>query len=258
MTEELLQAWRAEEGEQPEGWDFAALEGRMVEPPVPWDLDALYVRALRTARAVLDMGTGGGEFLLRFAEQLPPDTTATEGWPPNVAVAAGALSPLGIDVVSFGQPDNDPSPAPMPFPDARFDLILNRHESFHPAEIARALRPGGIFLTQQVGGEELSEVHEALGHAPGTPHVRCDAFRAGLLEAGLEVVAEQESVDHYAFTEIAALVAYLRLAPWDAPDDFGVDRYADALLELHHRGPVDGEPLLATRIRFLLAARKPA
>ena len=31
----------------------------------------------------------------------------------------------------------------------------------------------------------------------------------------------------YRFGDVAALVAYLRLVPWDAPDDFTVDRYGD-------------------------------
>ncbi len=45
-------------------------------------------------------------------------------------------------------------------PTGRFDLILNRHESYHPGEIARVLAPGGTFLTQQVGGDELGELRE--------------------------------------------------------------------------------------------------
>lgn len=254
---ELIESWRAEHGRQPEGWDFAALDGRMREPDLSWDLAALYRVELRNADAVLDMGTGGGEFLLRFVDLLPTDTVATEGWEPNIPVARAALGPVGVDVISFGQPDDQADPEPMPFDDNRFSLILNRHESYHPAEIVRVLRPGGRFLTQQVGGDELGEIRSALVAGVPAPHVQYARFRDALTGAGLRVIDGAECVDHYEFADIAALVAYLRLVPWDAPEDFAVDRYIDALLRLHQCGPAEGRPLLATRKRFWLLAEKP-
>lgn len=273
MSADLLAAWRAEETGQPDGWDFAGLAGRVTEPDLPWDFTRVCRQALEQATlahpggsgipgggaghgapAVLDMGTGGGEHLLRLRDLLPLDTTATEGWAPNVPVARAALEPHGITVVDFGQPDDDPDPAPMPFPDRRFDVILNRHESYHPAEVARVLRPGGVFLTQQVGGDEFGEVRQALAHPPSAPHVRYDQFRSALTDAGLEVTDGAESVDHYVFADIAALVAYVQLVPWDVPEDFSVDRYAEALLALHQRGPGHGEPLRVSRKRFWLRA----
>lgn len=229
----------------------------MHEPDPPWNLDQLYRDHLAPATAVLDMGTGGGEHLLTFADLLPADTVATEGWEPNLPIARAALAPYGIEVVPFGQPDDDPAPTPMPFPDGRFDLVLNRHESYHPAEIARVLRSGGRFLTQQVGADDLTEVRQALAHPPTLQHVRYDVFRRGLLDAGLQVLDGGESIDHYAFVDIAALVAYLQLVPWETPADFTVDRYADALLGLHDQGPAAGEPLLVTRSRFWLLAERP-
>ena len=39
----------------------------------------------------------------------------------------------------------------MPFSSETFDIILNRHGSFHAGELFRLLKPGGIFLTEQVG-----------------------------------------------------------------------------------------------------------
>lgn len=254
---ELLDAWRAEETGQPEGWDFSALVGRLTESDLPWDFATACRTVLQGSTAALDMGPGGGEHLLTLRGALPPDTTATEGWGPNLPVARSALEPAGIAVVAFGQPDDDPAPAPMPFPDDRFDVVLNRHEAYHPLEVARVLRPGGRFVTQQVGGDDLTEVRQALDHPPTAPHVRHDVLRDGLASAGLEVVDGAESVDHYVFADVAALVAYLQLVPWEAPEDFTVDRYADALLGLHASGPATGAPLRVTRTRFWLLARKP-
>lgn len=257
-TDDLLGTWRAEETGPSAGWDFSALEGRVHEPTLPWDFNALTRAALAGSAAVLDMGTGGGEHLLTFRDALPVDTTATEGWAPNIPVARQALSPHGIEVVAFGQPDEDGAAMPMPFPDGRFDLVLNRHESYHPAEVARVLRPGGVFLTQQVGGDEFSEVRDVLDAPRPAPHVQYATFHADLETAGLENLDGAECVDHYTFTDVAALIAYLQLVPWVAPDDFTVDRYAEALLSLHASGPATGEPLRVTRKRFWLMARKPA
>lgn len=184
QQDELLRRWRAEETGHPGGWDFTALDGRVHEPAMPWDFDSLTRTALADASAVLDMGIG---------------------------------------VVPFGQPDDDLTPAAMPFGDGRFDLVLNRHESFHPVEVARVLRPGGVFLTQQVGGDEFGEVRDLLGQAPPAPHVNYAGFWTALTDAGLRPV----------------------------------DRYVDALFTLHAAGPQNGHPLLVTRRRFWIIADRP-
>lgn len=56
-----------------------------------------------------------------------------------------------------------------------------------------------------------------------------------------------------AFHDIGALVHYFKLVPWDVPEDFGVDAYADTLLQLHAATPV-----IFTKRRFWLRAMKPA
>lgn len=249
----LVASWRAEEVGQPPGWDFTALSERMSETPEPWNLDKIWRDQLKLSRHVLDMGTGGGEFLSSFASALPSDTVATEGWPPNLPVARERLTPHGITVV---QHDSDHDMA-MPFPDRRFDLVLNRHEGFDAAEVERVLVQGGVFVTQQVGGLEMGELHELTGKEPDNPDVTLRELTRQLTAAGLEVVDDGEDRGWYEFVDVAALVAYLQLVPWDVPDDFSVDRYLDALWELHRRGPARGEPVQLTRIRFWLRARKP-
>ena len=253
---DLVARWRAEETGQPEGWDFSSLRGRVREDDEPWNLDAEYRACLTSARHVLDMGTGGGEHLLTFSELLPADTVATEGWPPNVDVARKALEPR-VRVVAWGIDESDSQFEPMPFEDNRFDLILNRHEAFDPREVCRVLAPGGTFLTQQVSGDEVAELHAATGKMPDHPDVTYQHVHSGLLEAGMQLVDGAEHVGHYEYADIAALVAYLQLVPWDVPDDFTVDRYTDALMQLHAQGPANGRPLRLTRKRFWLKAVKP-
>ena len=238
VEDELQERWGAEERPQPEGWDFSSLAARMTESTEPWDLDASYRTALATATRVLDMGTGGGEYLSSLADVLPTDTTATEGWPPNIPVARGRLAPLGIDVVEYTAPDEDVDALPMPFDDGRFDLVLNRHESFSPRELARVIVPGGQFVTQQVGGDEAHELATWFGEHRELPQVNLTTVVDDLVAAG--------------FDDVAALLAYLQLVPWETPDDFSVDRYADQLLALHRT--TGGGPVRMTRKRFWLRA----
>lgn len=251
----LLDRWRREEVSPPGGWDFGHLTGRMVAAEPPWDLTALTRDELRSATAVLDMGTGGGERLLDLARWLPADTSATEGWPPNLPVARAALEPRGIPVAAY-DPDAVPAVA-MPFPDGRFDLVLNRHESFDPAELVRVLRPGGVLLMQQVGGDDAGEVHDWFGGPVRFPQIRPEPVARALQEAGLVVDRVLQWHGPLDFTDVGALVQYLQMVPWDVPEDFGVDRCAGTLLDLHRRGPALGRPLRLTQSRFLVRAHRP-
>ncbi len=233
-SDELLDRWRGEETGQPHGWDFSHITGRVNEDQVPWDLSVLYRRHLRSARHVLDMGTGGGEYLRQFADALPTDTTATEAWERNVPLARAALAPLGVDVVAWGadEPAFDPQ---MPFPDGRFDLVLNRHEAYNAVEVFRVLAAGGTFLTQQVAADNLIELRDLLGFSPGITHVTYAGCCAALLAAGLQVVDGADHTGTDEFIDVAALVAYLQLVPWEVPPDFSVD--------LHRR--TDGGPVVS-------------
>lgn len=256
--EELLATWRAEETGQPEGWDFSDLDARIQVEDVPWNFDRLTRDALSTAGSALDLGTGGGERLLEFLDDLPEDVVATEGWAPNVPVARAALEPHGIEVVAWPAPGSaEVDRARLPFPDRRFDLVLVRHEAYDPVEIERVLRRGGLLLTQQVDGTEFHEVRDLLGHPPPHPGVTYRAFRDEANAAGLEVVDGAEHHGFYGFCDVAALVAYLQRVPWEVPADFSVDRYAEELLSLHEGGPGQGMAVLVSRKRFWLAARRP-
>jgi SAM-dependent methyltransferase len=249
---ELLAQWRAAARQVPEGWDFSHLAGGLIDDKPPWDYPAACRTALRAAAHVLDMGTGGGEFLRSLADVRPADTTATEGWEPNVPVATANLAGLGIPVVRY-DPDAEPR-VPMPFPSGRFDLVLNRHESFDAAELSRVLAPGGVFLTQQVGGDEFAEVHDIFGGEPAYPGHTLENVAAALQATGFRV--EESAAWHGSsrFADVRTLVSFFALVPWAVPDDFSVDAYAGQLLRLHADGPARGRPLTFTQSRFWLRA----
>ena len=116
------------------------------------DTTQLCMAALETlvqpGDTLLDMGTGGGEFLLTLGHPYAL-TSVTEGWAPNLALCKKRLEPLGVTVREYDSEKGQP----MPFADDSFDLIINRHESYDLSEVRRVLKKNGFFVTQQVGGE---------------------------------------------------------------------------------------------------------
>jgi len=237
------------------GWDIS-YDGRIAFAP-PWDFDALADARVRSSPDLLDMGTGGGEWLSRRPFRRGR-TVATEGWTPNVAVAQARLAPLGVGVVAVqGAPDNaDQAGAArlpsLPFADAAFQLVTNRHESFVAAEVARVLAAGGCFLTQQIGGDFDAPLRKLLGLAPRPARAAWNLAEAQrqVRAAGLRVVASGEGEARISFADVGALAWYLANLPWVLPGAPRED-WRPRLAALHGRGTLGvGQPM------FWLEARK--
>lgn len=231
------------------GWDFSWLEGRWIDSPPPWDYDQRVMAALPGVQSLLDLGTGGGEHLASLAP-LPPDTWATENYPPNMAIARARLEPLGVSVVT-GVPDNA-----LPFPDDRFDLVINCHESFDAAEVYRILKPGGRYITQQVGGQDNLRLNALL-----QDEVAFEFMDWGLgvevqqlQTAGFRVVEQMEAFPESHVSDIGAIIYYLRAIPWQI-EDFTVETYRPKLLALHQQILRDGGLTLASHRTFVEAIK---
>ena len=235
------------------GWDFTCADGRLASTP-PWDFAAIAAQALRTATTALDMGTGGGEFLDSLPA-LPPRTVAAETWPPNVGVAAARLAARGVPVVcSEGAADNvdqgdGDRTGRLPFRDGSFDLVLNRHEAFAAAEVARVLAPGGRFLTQQTGlARDQFRALLGLPSAPG-PVLGLDLMIGQAVRAGLTVEEARTGREEVRFADVGVLAWYLRMVPWTIPG-FGVAAHRPALEALA------GRDIVVYQERFLISCRR--
>jgi SAM-dependent methyltransferase len=231
------------------GWDFHWLDSRMIQDEPPWDYPALVRKHINSATSMLDLGTGGGELLSSFAP-LPPDTHATEAYPPNQQLARERLSPLGVEVHNI---DNE---NPLPFPDSRFDLVINRHESFNPTELARILKPNGLFITQQVGGLDNLELNQVLEDKLSFPFTDWSLAKAltGLYEAGFFVDRAEKAALRSIFKDIGAVVYYLQVIVWQVVG-FDPETYRDRLAVIHNIIEQEGQ-FVATAHRFLILAQK--
>lgn len=236
------------------GWGFSWFEGRATEERPSWGYTTLVLPRIAAASAVLDVQTGGGEVLaevLGRSPVRPPVVAATEGFPPNVGMATRTLAPLGVSLV---EADDD---GPLPFREGQFDLIISRHPTVtNWEEIARTLRPGGTYLSQQIGAGSNRELTDfMMGSQPVSDRRSPARARTEAQRAGLDVVDLRQESLRVEFFDVGAVVAFLRLVVWTVPD-FSVERYRGRLASLHELIESHG-PFVSHARRFLIEAVKP-
>jgi SAM-dependent methyltransferase len=232
-----------------EGWDFSWFEGRATEERPPWGYARLMGERMACAAAALDIETGGGEVLAGIRRP-PRLLVATESWPPNIAVARDTLRLLGGHVVAVAD-----QPA-LPFATGSFDLVVSRHPVVTVwDEIVRVLRPGGAYLSQQIGpgtNRDLTEFF--LGPTPVNEHRRPERAADAARAAGLDVVRLEACSLRVEFFDVAAVVHFLRKVLWTVPG-FTPEAYDRELRRIHAHIKRNGS-FVSTARRFLIEARR--
>ena len=249
--EKLKEEWLKEESiAHIKGWDFSHINDRYDEQEdMPWDYEKTIKKYLKDDMKILDYDTGGGEFLLSLKHPYE-NTSATEGYPPNVEVCKEILLPLGIDFRECDDAKN------LPFDDESFDLYMNRHGDLDPAEANRVLKKNGIFVTQQVGCYNDRDLVDFV--LPNTelpfPSMKLDVQRKLFEENGFEIVEGNEFYGTIKFYDVGAFVWFAHIIEWEFPN-FSVDNCLDKLIEMQEIIDEKGE-FKGTTHRYLLVARK--
>lgn len=251
MDKKLIENWLEEEkNSHIQGWDFSHIHGRYEEEnDLPWDYKNIIKQYLKTEYKLLDIDTGGGEFLLTLKHPFK-NTSVTENYLPNVEFCKKNLVPLGINLYEI---DGD---SLLPFKDNEFDIVINKHGSFNVSELFRILKTGGIFITQQVGAENDKELIELL--LPQTELSFPDSYLKNISkkfkETGFKILQEQEVFRPIKFYDIGALVWYAHIIEWEFPN-FSVNNCLENLFKaqkiLEKQGVVEG-----SIHRFLLVTQK--
>lgn len=251
-TIQLLKEWLEEEKEAHiHGWDFSHIYGRYEEEhDLPWDYEQVVRDYLLPGMRLLDIDTGGGEFLLSLKHPCSL-LSATEAYPPNVGLCKEKLLPLGVD---FREADGA---GHLPFADETFDIVINRHGAFNEKEICRVLKTKGIFITQQVGAENDRELVEMLlNEIPPLPFPEqylCKVQKR-FETAGFKTLETQEAYRPIRFYDVGALVWFARIIEWEFPD-FSVEGCVENLYRaqevLENNGTIEGKIH-----RFLYVAQK--
>lgn len=231
------------------GWDFSFLKGRFIENRLSWNYSELVISRIKESKALLDMGTGGGEFLLSIKDFLPARTFATEGYKPNVQLARMTLEPLGIVVIEIEDDEI------LPFGDETFDLIINRHESFSSKELNRILKSGGIFITQQVGNLDNIELNHYFDDSSRDRNGWCLARAVEeLKDNGIKINYKKGEFVDSRFLDIGAIIYYLKVITWQIPG-FKIEENSGKLNLLHEK--IKTENGFATKQhRFIIMGEK--
>jgi SAM-dependent methyltransferase len=229
------------------GWRLDEFTPRPLEPRPPWSYETRAAELLREAKSVLDMGTGGGELLETLSASFRGRAVATEPWSVNAPVAAARLGPHGISVVQC-------SSLQLPFRDASFDAVLNRHEELDPAEVARVLYARGSVLTQQIGRDRWRELR------PFFPRMQdfgdlFHRYENGLKDYGLTIVQARSHEWKAVYRGLGDIVFLLCVAPWEITEFDPLGGDLPALLAAEKALSTD-QGIVLTESRFLLEAKR--
>ena len=116
---------------------------------------------LHVTDELLDIGTGGGERIIEFA----PFARRLLGVDPDPVMIAHAqelAAESGVTNVTFSVGTECDI-------GAKFDVVVNRHAPFDVDVLRACLRPGGYFVTQQVGERNMTSIKIAFGANLGVP-----------------------------------------------------------------------------------------
>ena len=135
-------------------------------------------------------------------------------------------------------------------------MVINRHGDFDAKELHRLLRKVGIFVTEQVGGDNDRDLVEMV--LPETrkpfPHLNLKEQREVFENAGFRIIRAEEAYRPIKFYDVGAFVWFAHIIEWEFPD-FSVDKCFYQLLkmqkEIEDKGKVEG-----TIHRYLIVAKK--
>jgi hypothetical protein len=120
--------------------------------------------------------------------------------------------------------------------------------------VKRILKPGGLFITQQVGERNLVEINQFLGADVLEQDSYFQHALNAMRSAEFEILEHAEAYLDSVFYDIGAIVFLLKVVTWQIPD-FSIDKYRARLIALHNHIETNGT-FLAHDHRYFIKARK--
>jgi len=232
------------------GWDFSKV--KCLSEGVAWDYGSEVTRACTGTEALLDIGTGGGEQLLKIAGFV------------RQAVGIDNSAAMIETARSNGRKANQPDVAflemdaeALDFPDRSFQIVICRQAPFEAKEVARVLADDGVFITQQVGGRDKINLIEAFGRGQSSgASINClqDQYITELNEAGFTDIrsSRYDATEYYRSAE--DLIFLLKHAP--IIPDFGQAEGDFEVLRQFIEDNRTEQGIRTNAHRFLIVARK--
>lgn len=205
-----------------------ALHDRFSTSTISWPRWIFDGYAFGEEADVLEVGCGDGNIWRENLDRIPPGwrLTLTDFSSGMVDAARAVLADRAGYVVADVQE--------LPFPDASFDAVIANHMLFHVedrpralAEIARVLRPDGMFRATTIGLEHLRELRELVPPSPDSQWAR---------------TRERFTVER-AHDELAPFFVDVEVERLPAPDGLEVTELEPLLEFVRSRGAVHEEDL---------------
>jgi len=199
------------------GWDFSKLQ--VISEGVKWELYEEVIKRCERSDILLDVGTGGGEHIIQIASSflflVGIDISSD-----MVQAAQTNLRKSKVSNIRFSEMTAED----LQFPTGFFDVITCRQAPFNAKEIAKVLKKGGSFFTQQVCEADKLNLKIAFGR--GQQFGVCDGALKekaieDLKEAGFTCIQsfEYDATEYYQRPEdLLFLLKHTPIIP-----DFGKD-----------------------------------
>jgi hypothetical protein len=144
----------------------------------------------------------------------------------------------------------------LPLQSETFALVVSRHPTLTIwNEIARVLRPGGAYFSQQVGAGSNRELTDfMMGPQPVSEARSTDRAVSLAARAGLQVLDLRQEILRTVFYDVGAVVYFLRKVPWTVPG-FSAGLFKGQLSTMHALIEREGSFICYSR-RFLIEAKK--
>ena len=130
--------------EEIKDWDFSKFEIES-ESLTKWDLYELLNKLANKGAKILDLGTGGGEKVLKYFPKVK-EILATDYSEGMIETAKKNLAASGRKDVTFRLMDN----LKMDVPENYFDVVVARNTVTDPKQIYKCLKKGGYLLIRGV------------------------------------------------------------------------------------------------------------
>ncbi|WP_338786909.1 class I SAM-dependent methyltransferase [Metabacillus sp. FJAT-53654] len=232
------------------GWDFSKVKS--ISEGVKWDFYTEVTKRCKNTDVLLDIGTGGGENILKIAGSL----LFLVGIDLSNGMMETALSNLrksNLLNVRFCQMSSDD----LQFPTGFFDVISCCHAPFYSIEVAKVLRSGGLFLTQQVSEADKLNVKEAFGRGQSFGEIDGalkEKYIRELIEVGFSDVKsfDYDAMDYYQRPEdLIFLLKHTPIIP-----NFGQEKKDFEILNDFIKNNQTEKGIRTNSKRFLIIAKK--
>ena len=142
-------------------WNFDEFEIE-TEDLTNWDLFEELKKAVSKNSRILDLGTGGGEKLLKYFPDCK-EIIGTDLSKEMIKTAQANLKKSGRKNITFRVMDN----LEMDVPDDYFDVVVARHTVTDPKQILKCLKKGGVFLIEGVDKYDCHSLKYLFGKGQG-------------------------------------------------------------------------------------------